>query len=132
MTGRADPLAVMARDATHAHAYRIAHGVIDAHPANLARDSDQAIADVAALVEAARKARKAICDSVDAGAIGPGYLVATIDELAAVLKPFGAASPAEQCSDCNGSGVIGRSSGQTPESYEEVTAPCPGCMGAAR
>lgn len=45
-------LAVMARDAVHADAYRIAHGVIDATPAELLRESNEAHAHAAALRDA--------------------------------------------------------------------------------
>lgn len=34
---------------------------------------------------------------------------------------------AERCQTCNGHGLIGGSMGQTPESFEQVTLPCPDC-----
>ncbi len=59
-----DVLAVMEADASHAEAYRIAHGLIDSSPAAMALESSEARAAVAELIEAATKYRRSRSDFV--------------------------------------------------------------------
>ena len=72
MSGPVNVLAVMDRDARHAEAYWIAHGVIDGNPHQMVQESTASRAAVAELIAAATDLQEAM-DEHDASPfdIGP-------------------------------------------------------------
>jgi hypothetical protein len=52
---------------------------------------------------------------------------AALDELAARLSTLAAQGGVPVCQRCEGHGVIGYTTGQTPESFEQHTVDCPDC-----